>query len=100
MSNDHKKENHTENETYNSNITKDDLQALGDKAGNLKTDLSDDELLKERKEKVDFAGKDLDVPGRDLPSSTTKKSLKDEENTLYGQGGSGNDRFRANLRTR
>ncbi len=91
MSNDKKKSNPKKEETYNSDITKDDLQALGDKAGNLKTDLSDDELLKEREEKVDFAGKGLDVPGRDLPSGTTKKSLKDEENTLYGQGGTGNE---------
>ncbi|MGB3606230.1 MAG: hypothetical protein WA775_08355 [Psychroserpens sp.] len=77
-------------ETYNSNITKDDLQALGDKAGNLKTELSDDELLKNREKPVDFTGNGLDVPGRDLPTNTSGK-LKDEENQLYSQGGGDNE---------
>ncbi len=88
MSNDNKKK---EENTYNPEITKEDKQALGDKAGNLKTDMSDDELLKNREKDVDFTGKDLDVPGRELPSDKTKKTLKDEENSLYGQGGSGNE---------
>ncbi|TXD84048.1 hypothetical protein ESY86_10925 [Subsaximicrobium wynnwilliamsii] len=78
-------------ETYNPEITKEDKKALGDKAGNLHTDLSDDELLKEREEAVDFAGSDLDVPGRDLPKNTNHKSLKDEENQMYSQGGPGNE---------
>jgi len=76
---------------YNPEITDEDLQAIGDKEGNLKTELSDDELLKERKKKVDFTGKDLDVPGRDLPSQRTQNSLKDEENQLYAQGSGDNE---------
>ena len=48
---------------YNSEITKEDLQALGDKAGNLRNDNGDDELLK-NKVTADFSGNDLDVfPG-------------------------------------
>jgi len=85
------KEKKKEDLPYNPEITKEDLKAIGDKQGNLKQDLSDDELLKERKKKVDFTGKELDVPGRDLPSQKTKKTIKDEENTLYGQGSDQND---------
>ncbi|MEM6515116.1 MAG: hypothetical protein AAF688_02955 [Bacteroidota bacterium] len=85
------KTNKKEKQTYNSEITKEDLKAIGDKTGNLKQDLSDDELLKERKNPVDFTGKDLDVPGRDLPSTKTMKTLKDEENQLYAQGSEQNE---------
>ncbi|WP_435412809.1 hypothetical protein [Psychroserpens mesophilus] len=74
--------------TYNPEITKDDKIALGDKAGHLKTELSDDTLLKNREKKVDFAGKDLDIPGR---NSAAKNTLKDEENQLYSQGSDDNE---------
>ena len=75
-------------ETYNSEITQEDKNALGDKAGNLKTELSDDSVLKNREKKVDFTGKDLDIPGRNLEE---KKKLKDEENQLYSQGSDDNE---------
>jgi len=76
---------------YNSEITKDDLQALGDKTGNLRNDNGDDELLKNKVNEQDFIGKDLDVPGRKAPKSTSKKSLKDEENQLYSLGSDDNE---------
>lgn len=91
MKTENKKEKKDDNLPYNPEITEDDLQAIGDKEGNLKVDLSDDELLKERKKKVDFTGKGLDIPGRDLPSQKTNKSLKDEENQLYAQGSDDNE---------
>lgn len=75
---------------YNSDITKDDLQALGDKAGNLRNDNGDDELLK-NKVNSDFSGKDLDIPGRKLPKDSTKKTFKDEENQLYSLGSDNNE---------
>ncbi|WP_047546426.1 hypothetical protein [Psychroserpens sp. Hel_I_66] len=84
-------DNKKEKLDYNPEITKEDKKALGDKAGNLKTDLTDDELLKNREKPVDFTGKDLDVPGRDLPKNRTKLNLKDEENQLYSQGGESNE---------
>lgn len=71
---------------YNANLTKDDLKALGDQQGNLKTELSDDTLLQNREKDVDFTGKDLDVPGRTLPKNRTHLKNKDEENQLYSQG--------------
>ncbi len=76
---------------YNSEITKEDLRTLGDKEGNLKNDLNEDEYLKERKKKVDFTGKDLDIPGRSLPKNKTKKVLKDEENQMYSLGSDDNE---------
>lgn len=81
---------------YNSDITKDDLQALGDKSKNLRTDGGDDRMLNERKKDIDFEGKDLDIPGRNLPENKTSKTLKDEENQLYSQGGSGNEDLERN----
>ena len=86
-----KKENN-----YNPNITEEDKQALGLKKENLRSDSGDDQPLKDRERDVDFAGKDLDVPGRDLPNQRTKKEFKDEENQLYGQGGPGNDNLEQN----
>ena len=72
-------------EQYNSEITKEDLNALGDKAGNLRHSGDSDEILKDRKRNVDFTGKDLDIPGSDQKHDST--ALRDEENKIYGQGG-------------
>lgn len=85
-----------ENKKYNSDVTQEDLNALGAKKEHLRSDQGADQPLKDRERDVDFAGKDLDVPGRDLPSQKTKKTLKDEENQLYGQGGPGNDGLEQN----
>lgn len=70
---------------YNSNITKEDKKVLGDKTGNIHSDGGDDAQLKNRKKPVDFAGKDLDVPGRTLPEDRDKRDFKDEENQLYSE---------------
>ncbi|WP_370390738.1 hypothetical protein [uncultured Winogradskyella sp.] len=69
---------------YNPNITEDDFFAIGKKGLSLKRE--DDILLLRRKETNDFTGNDLDVP---KPNRSDKKatSLRDEENSLYGQGG-------------
>jgi len=84
-----KTENKTE--TYNSDITQEDLQALGEKVKNTRTDDGDDSQLSDRNRKVDFAGKDLDISGRNLPQNKGSKSLKDEENQLYSLGGAENE---------
>lgn len=81
---------------YNSEITKEDLNALGEKRKNIRTDQGDDQQLNKREKKVDFAGADLDVPGRNLPKNKTHKTVKDEENQLYSQGGSGNEDLERN----
>lgn len=78
-------------ESYNPNITESDEQILGDRSGNLRSDAFDDESLKNREEPVDFAGEDLDIPGRELPSQKTKKTFKDEENQLYSLGTAHNE---------
>ena len=76
---------------YNPEITKEDKSVLGNKAGNLKTELSEDDILKNRERPVDFTGKNLDVPGRTLPKNRSNSELKDEENQLYSQGGESNE---------
>ena len=68
---------------YNSEVTKEDLEALGAKG--LRRDDGDDKMLNTREQPIDFAGKNLDIPGRDTINNATK-NLNDEENTLYGQG--------------
>ena len=85
MKNDKKKDKST------SAITKEDLQAIGNKEQHLRSDDGEDQTLIERNRKVDFVGKDLDVPGRTLPEDRNKKSLKDEENQLYSQSGEDNE---------
>tara|TARA_R110002051_G_scaffold99857_1_gene170224 strand:+ start:31775 stop:32062 length:288 start_codon:yes stop_codon:yes gene_type:complete len=74
---------------YNANVTANDKTALGKKG--LSMDTGDDRLLEKRKEKIDFAGEDLDVPGRNEKKQNSHQHLKDEENSLYGQGGENND---------
>ncbi len=76
---------------YNADITKEDLNVLGEKVVHKRTDNGDDAMLRERKKEVDFSGSDLDVPGRNTTKNSTPKKLKDEENQLYSQGGSGNE---------
>lgn|SRR5680860_796169 len=71
-------------EEYNPDVTKEDIDALGKKG--LSMDAGDDRLLEKRKKDIDFSGKDLDIPGRDPINNAKTKNLKDEENTLYGQG--------------
>jgi len=76
--------------TYNSDITKHDLEVLGQ--DNIHGDGGDDQQLKERAQKIDFSGKNLDVPG----STKAKKGqgpnkLNDEENKLHSQGGDSNE---------
>lgn len=73
---------------YNPNITKEDKELLGEDRANIHNDSSADRELINRNKKVDFAGKDLDIPGR----TTAKKGhgdagLNDEENKLHSQGG-------------
>ncbi|WP_044397809.1 hypothetical protein [Lacinutrix sp. Hel_I_90] len=82
---------------YNSEVTKDDLQALRERKENTRSDGGDDRLLNnERKKAVDFSGKDLDIPGRDSPKTKKSATLKDEENELYSQGGDGNEDLERN----
>lgn len=78
---------------YKSDITKDDLQAIGKK--DLRADSEADRLLLDRKEKVDFIGKDLDLPRKTNKDKNISKDIVDEENTLYGQGGESKENLEA-----
>ncbi|MBO6881362.1 hypothetical protein [Winogradskyella sp.] len=84
-----KKEN---KEDYNPEVTMDDVIHLGERVSEQRNDKQgDDAQLESRERDVDFTGKDLDVPGRDLPKDRNKTNLKDEENQLYSQGSGHND---------
>ena len=77
---------------YNSDITKEDLKVLGqDFENNIRQDGGDDVALTNRTHNVDFAGKDLDVPGRKEASKATTNRLNDEENKLHSQGSASNE---------
>jgi hypothetical protein len=71
------------NET-NSDLTKDDFQAL---ASEELHGSGDDEILANRIWPVDFAGDDLDVPGSEEDDAQEAVGSEDEENNSYSIGG-------------
>lgn len=66
-------------------FTEEDLQALGPL--DLSLDLGDDEQLKQRTQPVDFAARDLDIPGTELDDEAENRGSEDEENNPYSLGG-------------
>lgn len=68
----------------NSDLTRDDFQALPSEElhGN-----GDDEILANRTWPVDFAGDDLDVPGSEADDEQEALGSEDEENNSYSLGG-------------
>ena len=85
-----------DNNTYNSEITKEDLEALGEKTQNIRNaQQGDDAQLSNRVKPVDFAGKDLDIPGS-VPQNKNTTRLDDEENKLHAQGSGHNDHLEDN----
>jgi hypothetical protein len=78
-----------------SDVTQEDLQALGPK--DLSMDMGEDEqLLKNRVWPVDMAGKDLDIPGPEGAGDVEDEAIgpEDEENDFYSLGG---DRHEDNM---
>jgi hypothetical protein len=88
--------NETEGTRRNdSDVTEEDLQALGPK--DLSMDMGEDEaLLKNRVWPVDMAAEDLDVPGVPDDNNEMNQAIgpEDEENDFYSLGG---DRHEDNL---
>lgn len=80
-----KKDTSNKDKTYTSQLTNDDLQMLGKKG--LSMDTGDDRLLQHRTERIDFTGKDLDIPTKTGSNPRPTSNIPDEENTLFGQGG-------------
>lgn len=74
-----------ENLAEASDITPDDLQALGSEE--LGMDMGEDEELRHRPHPVDFSGNDLDVPGVEDDDAQEKLGSEDEENNSYSLGG-------------
>lgn len=80
-------------ETSESDVTEEDIQALGPK--DLSMDMGEDEqLLKNRVWPVDMVGSDLDVPGSELDDANEAIGSEDEENNNYSLGG---DRHEDNM---
>lgn len=80
-------------EQSESDVTEEDLQALGPK--DLSMDMGEDErLLKNRVWPVDMVGSDLDVPGAELDDNSEEIGSEDEENNNYSLGG---DRHEDNM---
>lgn len=70
---------------YNPEITEHDLDILNQ--DNIHGDGGDDQQLRDREKKVDFAGEGLDVPGRKKARNKDGKGFSDEENKLFSLGG-------------
>jgi hypothetical protein len=70
-------------------VTSEDMEALGPK--DLSMDMQDDERLKQRTKKVDFEGKDLDIPGRGMDDDQEDIGSEDEENNHYSLGSDDNE---------
>lgn len=68
-----------------SDLTKDDLAALGPKDANM--DMGDDEIMNLSGDRYDRTGDDLDVPGTELDDENEKIGEEDEENNYYSLGG-------------
>ena len=84
-------------EKVNNDITKEDMEALGEKKENLRSNQGPDSLLKDRTHDVDFEGEELDVPGRKFTGTDDDRRVKDEENKLYSQGSSDNDHLEKSI---
>ena len=83
-----KEEDLDESERNESDVTEEDLQALGPR--DLSMDMGEDEqILKNRVWPVDMAGKDLDVPRADGAGDVEDEATgpEDEENDFYSLGG-------------
>lgn len=81
--------------SYNTNITEHDKDILSQR--NVHGDGGDDQQLRDRKEKVDFEGKDLDVPGSNQAKKSNGNGLRDEENKLFSQGGEDNENLEQDI---
>ncbi|WP_031425356.1 hypothetical protein [Flavimarina sp. Hel_I_48] len=71
---------------YNSDLTPEEKKMLDQE--NLHKDGGVDDQLRNRSKKVDFAGSDLDVPGRQSAKRGGGNLINDEENKVHSQGGS------------
>lgn len=79
---------------YNPEITEHDLDILNQ--DNIHGDGGDDQQLRDREKKVDFAGDGLDVPGRKKARNKDGKGFSDEENKLFSLGGDDHDDLEEN----
>jgi len=79
----------TEELAKEAKITEEDMEALGPR--DLSMDMDEDEQLKQRVDKVDFEGSELDIPGREMDNDEEDIGAEDEENNHYSLGSDDND---------
>lgn len=82
---------------YNSEITEEDKKVLGDKSRNLRQDSGDDESLKDRDHKPDFAAKDLDIPSDRNTRPLNNNRPPDEENRHHSLGSDHNENLELDM---
>lgn len=87
-------EEEMEADTEETDVTRDDLIALG--SDELNADEGDDDLLRKRPVPVDMAGDDLDIPGSELDDEEEMIGEEDEENNSYSIGGDRHDDLEEN----
>ncbi|CAN5402160.1 hypothetical protein BH23BAC2_BH23BAC2_07620 [soil metagenome] len=82
-----KEDNLKENDLpYDPDINEDDKQALQERGINMNP--RDKKFLAERDRPLDFAAKDLDIPGRDERNTTHEGTdIPDEQNFQYDESG-------------
>ncbi len=68
-----------------SDLTPDDLRALGEEGLNM--DMGDDEILRNRPYDSITGDSDLDIPGAELDDDDEDIGREDEENNFYSLGG-------------
>lgn len=88
------KTNESNTKTSTNNLTDEDLQALGKKTKNLRSDGADDQQLKKRDKEVDFTASELDIPGSELDDGQERRGSEDEENNHYSLGTEHNEQKR------
>ena len=74
-----------EDKPKGSDLTNDDLAALGPKDRDM--DEGDDEIMALSGERYDRTGEDLDIPGAELDDQNEETGNEDEENNYYSLGG-------------
>lgn len=80
------KDQNKKNLPYNPDITNEDRQALNEKGNSM--NMGQDKDLANRERKVDFTGKDLDIPGRNERDTSSGNNIPDEDNYQFNQRGS------------
>lgn len=94
------RENAPKNIDYNPDITEEDKEVLNNQAKDENRGDKEDEYFKDRKEPIDYAGADLDIPKPDDQFNPTKNKADDtEKQRRPKESANSNDDIEANTET-